>query len=305
MALAGVEAEVAQAQRAEDALRRGCGGSTAVTKPLGCTLERPVCGDASATFAAVSVPPSPTQGARPGPNRPRGLARVDRRQLRLAVVALCGLGLVALILLVGAYRSVSAGAQDRVFQQASQAPVHTVVIVPGARVFADGSLSDVVDDRVACALALYRDGRVRRILVSGDHGRTNYDEVGAMGAAMVREGVPPQDVFLDHAGFRTLDTMHRAAAVFGVQDAIICTQRFHLPRSIYLARHFGIDAVGVVADRQLYSAALYNELREALARASAVLDIFLGRGARMLGPKIPIRGSGLPTHDRPLKRSTS
>lgn len=209
--------------------------------------------------------------------------------------------LVGGALLAAAYVTVQRAARGRIFELASATiPAHRVAIVPGALVFANGQLSDIVADRVACALALHRRGLVDRVLVSGDHGTLAYDEVGAMGDALVRGGVNPAAVFLDHAGFRTLDTMHRARAVFGVRKAIICTQRFHLARSVYLARSFGIDAVGVVADQQTCDAALFNDLREALARANALLDVAVGRGARMLGPRIPIEGSALPSQDRPL-----
>jgi SanA protein len=138
------------------------------------------------------------------------------------------------------------------------------------------------------------------VLVSGDHGHRDYDEVSAMGAALVRAGVPSNRVFLDHAGFRTLASMHRARVVFDVRDAAICSQRFHLPRSIYLARHFGIDAVGMVADRGRYRAETYNRAREAAARAAAFVDVLIGREASLLGPTIPISGDGRATHDRPL-----
>ena len=126
-----------------------------------------------------------------------------------------------------------------------------VAIVPGARVFEDGTPSHALADRLHAALELYRAGRVQKILVSGDHGSGIYDEVNAMHAWLLDRGVSPEAIYLDHAGFRTLDTMFRASEVFKVRRAVICTQRFHLPRSVFLARAAGIDAVGLEADRRV------------------------------------------------------
>lgn len=168
-------------------------------------------------------------------------------------------------------------------------PARTVAIVPGCRVYADGSPSATLEDRLAAALELYEAGKVERILVSGDHGRRGYDEVGVMHRWLSERGVPDDHVFLD-AGFRTLDTMQRAARVFEVRDAVICTQEFHLPRSIFLAREAGIDAIGYVADRRVYEAERTNEARELLAHARALLDVYvLHTEPKHLGDAMPIK----------------
>ncbi len=160
---------------------------------------------------------------------------------------------------------------------ASLAPsAETIAIVPGAYVIGLRP-SSALRDRLQTALELYEDGTVSRILVSGDHGRTNYDEVGAMQHWLLSRGVAEQDIVLDHAGFRTLDTMVRARNVFGVRHAIVCTQRFHLARAVFLARRAGIDARGVVADRMRYAAHYWNHIREALARPAAVVDSYVLR----------------------------
>lgn len=172
-----------------------------------------------------------------------------------------------------------------------------VAIVPGARVWPSGEPSAALADRLECARALYEGGVVQRVLVSGDHGAVEYDEPNAMRSWLLERGVESADVFMDHAGFRTLDTMQRASAVFGVRRAVVCTQRFHLPRSVFLARHAGIDAVGVVSDRREYPAALYDGLRETLARARAYVDVALGTGPALLGPPLSIEGQATETHD--------
>jgi SanA protein len=164
-------------------------------------------------------------------------------------------------------------------------PVRDVAIVPGAKVWKQIP-SHVLEDRLLCAEALYRAGKVRRILVTGDHGTKGYDETTTMERFLLARGIPAEDVVKDHAGFRTLDSMHRARQVFGIDDAIVCTQAFHLPRALFLARSFGIDAVGVEADRRTYRGAAWNAARETVARTVAVLERgVLRRGARVLGPK--------------------
>jgi SanA protein len=177
-------------------------------------------------------------------------------------------------------------------------PPRTVAIVPGARVHPDGRPSDALADRLQAALDLYQSGKVRKILVSGDHHAPEYDEVNAMYVWMKERGVRAEDLFLDHAGLRTLDTMQRARRVFLVDDAVVCTQAYHLPRSVFLAQRAGIDAVGLVADRHAYTHARANQAREFLATALAVADSYLLRtGPRHLGAPIPIAGDGRATHD--------
>lgn len=172
-----------------------------------------------------------------------------------------------------------------------------VAIVPGSLVYADHTPSDVVRDRLECARSLWLSGKVSRILVSGDHGSRRYDEVNAMHDFLVRAGVPDNVIFLDHAGFRTLDTMQRAARVFGVRAAFVCTQAAFLPRSLFLARAAGITAEGARSDRHEYDHAFLWSVRERIAVASAVAESALGHGPRCLGPHIDLSGPAAATHD--------
>jgi SanA protein len=163
---------------------------------------------------------------------------------------------------------------ERPFHGEARAGSETIAIVPGALV--RGVVpSRTLLDRLQTALELYENGTVAKVLVSGDHGRVEYDEVGAMRHWLLSQGVPESDIILDHAGFRTLDTMIRARKVFGVRRAVVCTQRFHLARAVFLARRAGIDAHGVAADRMRYPAHYWNQFREALARPAAVVDSYV------------------------------
>ena len=171
------------------------------------------------------------------------------------------------------------------------------VIVPGASVLRDGTPSDILEDRLLTAIALYGAGKAPKILVSGDNGQEGYDEVNAMKAYLLTAGVAPEDVFLDHAGFDTYDTMYRARAVFGVSSAIIATQEYHLPRALYIGKAVGMDVGGVIADRQPYVAIVSFRLREMLANVKAVFDVIMESKPTYLGDTIPIDGDGRATWD--------
>jgi SanA protein len=179
-----------------------------------------------------------------------------------------------------------------------EAPKAQVAVVLGALVFRDGRLSYVLADRVDTAIDLYRKKKVDKILLTGDHGRVSYDEVNAMRRYALKHGIPPEDVFMDHAGFSTYESMFRARDVFRVKSAIIVTQRFHLARSVYTARALGIDAMGVEADRHIYIHPLLNNAREILARTKAFIDVNITHpNPKFLGPQIPITGDGRLTND--------
>jgi SanA protein len=171
-------------------------------------------------------------------------------------------------------------------------PHAQVALVLGALVAADGRPSAMLEDRLRGAAALYRDGRVDRVLASGDHGRRDYDEVNAMRRELVRLGVPDGDVFTDHAGFATLDSVVRARRVFGVRSAVIVSQGFHLPRALWLARRAGLPATGFEAGagKSYGGQTRRSEVREILARTKAVGDAVVGTGPRFLGPRIDIAG---------------
>ncbi|MDO9020940.1 MAG: ElyC/SanA/YdcF family protein [Deltaproteobacteria bacterium] len=168
------------------------------------------------------------------------------------------------------------------------------VIVLGARVYADGSVSPMLADRLDAALALYRAGKAPRILVSGDHGTESYDEVNAMRRYLEARGVPAAHIFMDHAGFTTYDTLYRARDVFGVRRAVVVTQRFHLTRSLFVANALGLDAEGFVADRRPYTlgSLVRSNVREVGARVKAAVQALATPRPRYLGPRIPIGGDG-------------
>jgi SanA protein len=170
-------------------------------------------------------------------------------------------------------------------------PRTEVAIVPGALVQPNGKMSGMLGDRVRQAARLWHAGKVQKILVSGDHGQWSYDEPDTMRKALVRRGVTPRDIFEDHAGFDTWQTMVRARSIFGVDRAVVVTQGFHMPRALFLAEQAGIDATGLTSDLHSYGyQGEKSDVREVLSRVKAIYDVTLDTPA-MAGPKIPIATS--------------
>jgi len=170
------------------------------------------------------------------------------------------------------------------------APSKPVAIVFGAGIWYDGSPTPILRDRVASAAALYHAGKVTKILMSGDNSRVDYNEPGAMKDFAMQLGVPEDDIVLDYAGRRTYDTCYRAGEIFGLQEVILVTQGFHLPRTIYTCNALGTSAVGVDADIRTYRrrSLLYWNLREFPATAIALWQVHVSHPEPVLGNPEPI-----------------
>ena len=171
------------------------------------------------------------------------------------------------------------------------------ILVLGCLVNGDAP-SDMLRDRLDRAIELYNSGVSERILMSGDHGREFYNEVGVMKQYAVDHGVPPDAVFMDHAGFSTYESMYRAKEAFEVQHPLIVTQTYHLYRAVYIARSLGMDADGTQAMPNIYVHPLYNDLREVLARNKDFFFTVLKPKPKVLGDAIPISQSGALTDDQ-------
>jgi vancomycin permeability regulator SanA len=171
----------------------------------------------------------------------------------------------------------------------STVPPAPVALVLGAEVYSDGTPSAFLAARLDLAKRLLDAGKVRAILLSGDHSRWEYDEPGAMEVYLIARGVPARQIALDYAGFDTYDSCARAVRIFGVRRAIVVTQRFHLPRAVALCRSLGMDATGVGDESVRSYTAIWrrNVLRERLAVVKAVYDVAARRDPVFLGPHEP------------------
>lgn len=172
------------------------------------------------------------------------------------------------------------------------------IMVLGALVYEDGRPCHMLQDRLNRGIELYQNGVSDRLLMTGDHGQIEYDEVNVMKQYAVDAGVMRDDIFMDHAGFSTYDSMYRAKAVFGVKKMIIVTQRYHMPRALYIANKLGIDAYGVCAEDITYSGQAMRDVREIAARIKDIWSVLWKPDPKYLGEAIPISGSGAFTDDQ-------
>ncbi len=167
-------------------------------------------------------------------------------------------------------------------------PAGRVALVFGAGYWSDGTPSDVMKDRVEAAVELYRSGRAQKVLFSGDNRFPDYNEPAKMREYALGLGLPDEAIVLDYAGRRTYDTCYRARDIFGLREVVLVTQRYHLPRALYICEHLGVDAVGYVADRRHYVYIRTYWLREVPALWLAWWQVWLTRPVPLLGDPIPV-----------------
>lgn len=214
--------------------------------------------------------------------------------LVLAALALLG---GAAALLINAHVKNTASRNILTPEQAAALEDVDCIIVLGCKVESDGTPSPMLHDRLQRGIELYQAGAAPKLLMSGDHGQTDYDEVNNMKQFALAAGVPSEDVFMDHAGFSTYESMYRARDVFQAKKVLIVTQEYHLYRAIYAAEALGLEAYGVSCDYRTYSGQTAREVREILARVKDFFTAVLQPKPTYLGDAIPIWGSGDLTND--------
>lgn len=169
-----------------------------------------------------------------------------------------------------------------------------VILGAGVR---DGEPTPMLKDRLLTGIELYKSGAVKKLIMSGDHGSEDYDEVNIMKSFAVDNGVPAEDIFMDHAGFSTYETVYRTREIFEADNIIIVSQEYHLYRALYIAEKLDVKAVGVSADRRTYSGQKMRDLREILARDKDFFNCIIEPEPTYLGEKIPVSGNGNLTND--------
>jgi SanA protein len=208
------------------------------------------------------------------------------RMLLIILIVLVALG----VLILAISRLATGMASRGKIYSADEVPTRRVAIVFGAGLWRDGTPTPVLIDRVTTAANLYFAGKVEKLLMSGDNRFVNYNEPEAMRQLALSLGVPSDAIVRDYAGRRTYDTCYRARAIFGVTQAILVTQAFHMPRALYLCNRLGVDSVGVESDLRVYrkSSMLAWQIRELLATAAALWDVNIAHPVPVLGNYEPI-----------------
>jgi SanA protein len=178
--------------------------------------------------------------------------------------------------------------QERIYEAVDSVPSQPAAIVFGAGYLPSGRLSDALADRMETAIELYEAGKVNKLLLTGDNQRADYNEPAAMARYAEARGVARQDLVLDYAGRRTYDSCYRAGEIFGLGQAVLVTQAFHLPRALFTCDGLGLDVVGITADRHRYLRIPWYEFRELAALTRAWLDLKLVKPLPVLGNPIPV-----------------
>ena len=170
------------------------------------------------------------------------------------------------------------------------------ILVLGAGIIDRETPTPMLKDRLDAGIRLYKEGFAPKILLSGDNGTKGHNEIHVMLNYVLDAGVPAEDVFCDHAGFSTYESMERARDIFGVKSAIVVSQTYHEYRAIYIGEKLGLDLVGVASDQEKYSGQPYRELREIAARNKDFFMMLFNMGSSTDGEEIPITGSGEISH---------
>ena len=196
--------------------------------------------------------------------------------------------------IVSSYDGTSGSVSNETLVEISRIEPECIMVL-GASVHPDGTPSPMLEDRLEVGIELYNRGVAPKLLLTGDNGQIEYNEVGAMKNYAVNAGVPEEDIFLDHAGFSTYDSVYRASYVFGVESMVAVTQEYHLYRTLHGCKKMGIEAVGVASDQEVFAGQEMREIREVLARLKDFIKWQIKPEATFLGEAIPISGSGIVT----------
>ncbi len=218
------------------------------------------------------------------------------KRIFVALILLFAIGITAVFIL-NAYVKAVGKARILAPDEAAKLSGVDCILVLGCKVWEDGAPSDMLKDRLARGIELYNLGVAPKLLMSGDHGRKGYDEVGTMKHFAIDAGIFSEDIFMDHAGFSTYESVYRAKEIFEADKIVIVTQEYHMYRALYIAEKLGVEAYGVASDYHTYVGQTTRECREILARCKDFITTIIKHKPTYLGDVIPIGGNGDATND--------
>ena len=222
-----------------------------------------------------------------------------RRILLICLIVVLSLGIVCAGVVFGIDAYVVHSTSDQILSSENAAMLEDVdcILVLGCKVYSDGEPSAMLEDRLRRSVELFHAGAAPKLLMSGDHGTVPYNEVQSMKQYAMDNSIASTDIFMDHAGFSTYESIYRARDVFGAKKIIIVTQEYHLYRALYIANALGLEAYGVHADYRNYAGQFSYDLREILARNKDFVTAIFKPLPTHLGDAIPIWGNGDLTND--------
>lgn len=224
-----------------------------------------------------------------------------RKKLKKILIILAILIVLGIILVLGINAYVKTSTKNQIIRNNDYSNLQDIdcIIVLGAGVWGENP-SPMLEDRLLEGIKLYENNVAPKIIMTGDHGREEYDEVNVMKKFAMDKGVPSGDIFMDHAGFSTYESLYRAKEIFEAEKVVIVTQEYHLYRALHIANELGIEAYGVASDPRQYVGATYREIREILARNKDFVQCILKPEPTYLGEVIPVFGNGNVTNDKEL-----
>lgn len=205
---------------------------------------------------------------------------------RKLILAFALFVIIGILIIFGLEAYIQKETSNLIYSEITELPSAKTGIILGASVHADGKLSPILQDRVETAYQLYQQNKIENFLISGDHRTDDYDEVNAIKNYLLEKGVPSRDIILDHSGFDTYDSMFRAKAVFEIEDAIVITQKFHLPRSLYIAKNLDASYRGFEAAPLAYTSSETIKRREQLANFKAIWELITNQKPTTLENRI-------------------
>ena len=206
--------------------------------------------------------------------------------------------IVISIIIIGINLCVTISTKNQIIKENEYANLSDIdcIVILGAGIWGDKP-SPMLEDRLLEGINLYQNGVSNKIIMSGDHGRKEYDEVNIMKNFAIENGIPSENIFMDHAGFSTYESIYRARNIFGAKKVVIVTQKYHLYRALYIANKLGLETYGVNADPRKYVGATYREMREILARDKDFIKCIFKPEPTYLGNTISLDENGDVTND--------
>lgn len=221
------------------------------------------------------------------------------KTLKRVIIGMRVILLIVFVALLGINFFVIAKTKNKILteEQAKELEDVDCILILGAGIWGENP-SPMLEDRLLQGIALYQNGVSNKIIMSGDHGKENYDEVNVMKRFAIEKDVKSEDIFMDHAGFSTYESMYRAKDIFKAKKILIVTQKYHIYRAIYVAEQLGLEAYGVNSDPRTYAGQAMRDLREILARDKDWLKCIIKPKPTYLGDTIPVSGNGDITNDK-------
>ena len=217
--------------------------------------------------------------------------------IKKLIIAVICIGIICSAAVLGINFYVVKSSEKYILDMDNAGDGYDCVLVLGCGVWGD-TPSHMLEDRLLVGIELCKNGASEKLLMSGDHGRDEYDEVNVMKKFATDRGLASEDVFMDHAGFSTYESMYRARDIFKAKKVLIVTQEYHLYRAIFIARRLGLEAYGVTSDLRDYGGQIFRDIREILARNKDLIYTIVQPEPTYLGEAIPVQGNGNATNDK-------